>query len=91
MLACVVCIVPVGKGLSVLQVSPDCKVIILPKEEVDKANKDKKHLPPNFQVHTCTDPIELVDRSICERYHSVPHLIMCRALPLISNQGSYSE
>ena len=35
----------------ILQMSPDCKVIILPKEEVDKANKDKKkHYPPNFQV-----------------------------------------
>ena len=38
-----------------LQMSPDCKVIILPKEEVDKANKDKKkHYPPNFQVSRCT-------------------------------------
>ncbi len=31
--------------------SPDCKVIILPKDEIDKANKDKKkHYPSNFQV-----------------------------------------
>ena len=26
------------------------KVIILPKEELDKANKDKKHYPSNFKV-----------------------------------------
>ena len=32
------------------QVAPDCKVIIFPKDELDKANKDKKHFPPNFQV-----------------------------------------
>jgi len=31
--------------------SPDCKVIILPRDEIDKANKDKKkHYPSNFQV-----------------------------------------
>jgi len=37
------------------QVAPDCKVIIFPKDELDKANKDKKHFPPNFQVckHSC--------------------------------------
>ena len=43
----------IHKSLS-LQVTPDCKVIILPKEEVDKANKDKKHFPTNFQVSTST-------------------------------------
>ena len=34
------------------QIAPDCKVIILPKSELDKANKDKKHkhYPTNFQV-----------------------------------------
>jgi len=39
------------------QVAPDCKVIIFPKDELDKANynKDKKHFSPNFQVcrHFC--------------------------------------
>jgi len=37
------------------QAAPDCKVIIFPKDELDKANKDKKHFPPNFQVcrHSC--------------------------------------
>lgn len=35
------------------QIAPDCKVIILPKSELDKANKDKKqkHYPTHFQVH----------------------------------------
>ena len=35
-----------------LQMAPDCKVIILPKSELDKANKDKKHkhFPSHFQV-----------------------------------------
>ena len=34
--------------------SPDCKVIILPKQEVDKANKDNnKRYPQNFQVNVC--------------------------------------
>ena len=32
------------------QVGPDCKVIIFPKDELDKANKDKKHYPSGFQV-----------------------------------------
>ena len=34
------------------QIAPDCKVIILPKSELDKANKDKKHkhYPTHFQV-----------------------------------------
>lgn len=36
--------------------SPDCKVIILPKEEVDRANKDKKRYPPNFQVRPHPTP-----------------------------------
>ena len=38
--------------LSSSQMAPDCKVIILPKEELDKANKDKKHkhYPTHFQV-----------------------------------------
>ncbi len=41
-----------------VQMSPDCKVIILPKEEVDKANKDKKkHYPPNFQVSVLATPL----------------------------------
>ena len=31
-------------------VGPDCKVIILPQDELDKANKDKRHFPHNFQV-----------------------------------------
>lgn len=36
---------------SAYQIGQDCKVIILPKDELDKANKDKKHYPPSFQVH----------------------------------------
>eukprot|EP00731_Ephydatia_muelleri_P025572 Em0017g655a len=28
----------------------DCKVIVLPKDELDKANKDKRHIQPTFQV-----------------------------------------
>lgn len=32
-------------------VGPDCKVIILPQHELDKANKDKRHFPGSFQVH----------------------------------------
>ena len=32
------------------QVGPDCKVNIFPKDELDKANKDKKHYPAGFQV-----------------------------------------
>lgn len=32
------------------QVGPDCKVIIFPRDELDKANKDKKHYPSGFQV-----------------------------------------
>ena len=35
-------------------VGPDCKVIILPQHELDKANKDRRHFPGNFQV--CTLP-----------------------------------
>ena len=35
-------------------VGPDCKVIILPQHELDKANKDKRHFPGSFQV--CTPP-----------------------------------
>ena len=31
-------------------VGPDCKVIIRPQDELDKANKDKRHFPHNFQV-----------------------------------------
>ena len=47
-------------------VGPDCKVIILPQHELDKANKDRRHFPSHFQVHlgslyccpfaTCTLP-----------------------------------
>ena len=37
-----------------VQIAPDCKVIILPKDELDKANKDKKHYPQNFQVSDLT-------------------------------------
>ena len=34
-----------------MQIPPDCKVIILPKDELDKANKDKsKRYPSHFQV-----------------------------------------
>lgn len=38
------------------QIAPDCKVIILPKSELDKANKDKKHkhYPTHFQVCSST-------------------------------------
>ena len=32
------------------QVGLDTKVIIFPKNELDKANKDKKHYPSGFQV-----------------------------------------
>jgi phosphatidylinositol-3,4,5-trisphosphate 3-phosphatase/dual-specificity protein phosphatase PTEN len=33
------------------EVGPGCKVIVLPQDELDKANKDRKHFPHNFQVH----------------------------------------
>ena len=31
-------------------ITTDTRLIILPKAELDKANKDTKHYPPNFQV-----------------------------------------
>ena len=34
-----------------LQVGPDCKVIELRQSELDKANEDEKHYPPNFEVY----------------------------------------
>lgn len=40
------------------QVGPDCKVIILPQDELDKANKDKKHYPANFQVHVVLSEVD---------------------------------
>jgi len=35
---------------SIQDIPPDLKVIVLSKNELDKACEDSKHFPPNFQV-----------------------------------------
>eukprot|EP00731_Ephydatia_muelleri_P025570 Em0017g653a len=36
----------------------DCKVIVLPKDELDKANKDKRHIQPTFQIHVFLSDVD---------------------------------
>lgn len=36
----------------------DCKVIVLPKDELDKANKDKRHIPVSFQIQVYVSDVD---------------------------------
>ena len=42
----------------------DTTVIIFPRSELDKANKDKKHYPDNFQVHLCLSNVGQPSNSV---------------------------
>eukprot|EP00731_Ephydatia_muelleri_P025536 Em0017g619a len=48
----------------------DCKVIVLPKDELDKANKDKRHIQPTFQTYavlrSLVAPDQPKDKSFAE-------------------------
>ena len=67
-------------------VGPDCKVIILPQDELDKANKDKRHFPHNFQVCVCVCVCACVCVCVCVCVRACVracvlcmHYFMCKA------------